>query len=112
MICAALVELNAEEFKRFMLAITYVVMRQIELIHILPLYGTVSQWTSLEDAIRFIENYDDHAGSTLLIRYEVEIRYNNGNSITGKFGNKQDVVQFLFTSQPAPLPAAIQDTLL
>jgi len=91
-----LVELNRAGVQEFMDALQRSVRRRIECVVVLPLHGTATQWPSVEDAIRFVQSYrDEDSAANPVVRYEVQIRYSNGDCITGEFGGKEDAAQFL-----------------
>ena len=78
------------------------VLRQIESVVILALYGESHEVKSVDEAIEFLAS---HAGDGIrkpLDRYEIEVRYNNGNVIAGKFRHKDDAVAFLRQYLPTP----------
>lgn len=101
-----LVEINSQEVQRFLSELTHTVTRKIETVLVLPLHGTVFEWNSVEEAIAFIKNYDEGDHSRPMIRYEIEIRYNNGDRIEGQFANRDNALKFLHTYQrPALRPA-------
>lgn len=102
----ALVEINEEEVRQFMESLGRAVLREIELIRVLPLHGLSCEWSSLEEAIAFIENYDEDSRLGAAIRYEVEVRYSNGDRIQAQFKDKESGVAFLRSFQPPLITAA------
>jgi len=90
-----LVRLNSKEVNKFMQSLERAITRKIELIRVLPLYGTSIELNSVQEAITFIENHDENRGSNTLARYEVEIRFNNGDHIRGYFADKRNATDFL-----------------
>ncbi len=77
------------------------VKRQIESIIVLPLHGSMKEVSTVEDAILFINGYDEQGTAKPVDRYEIQIRYNNGNRIDGKFNDKKSAVSFLLEYVPA-----------
>ncbi len=75
--------------------------RRINRVVVLPLHGTPFTWETVDAAIGFIEAYSetDHAPKPVA-RYEIQIRYDNDDSIRGEFVNKEGAVSFLRTSAP------------
>jgi hypothetical protein len=71
------------------------VTRTIELVRILPLFGKNYEWHTVDEAISFIQRYDEDATSCHIIKYEVEIRYNTGDTIRCEFAEKETAIQFL-----------------
>lgn len=101
-LAAELLRLNQGDVRHFMKSLEDVVLRQIERIIIVPLHGHAHQVATVPEAISFIEGYLDAAGAGLpVVRYEIEVRYNNGNVIEGKFGDKESAIEFLQTYHPA-----------
>ena len=98
-----LISLNMDAVKGFMEALSRAVTREIELIRILPLHGTLFQWESIEEAIDFIQEYAENGNEHPVDRYEVEIRYNNGDNIKGQFVNKEGAIEFLQSYQKPDL---------
>jgi hypothetical protein len=58
---------------------------------------------SVEEAIEFIEAYDEEDGSQPFVRYEIRVVYNNGNKIEGQFEDKNSAIQFLRNYVPPKL---------
>lgn len=83
----------------FMNALTAAVTRTVEIVRILPLHGAETEWGSVEDAVAFIERYNEANTGGALVRYDIEIRYSNGDRIEGQFENKAAIVQFLRSFQ-------------
>ena len=97
---AELLRANSESVKDFIASLSVAVLRQIERIIVLPLHGTGHEMISVEDAIRFIQNYDEAANVDSFERYEIQVRYNNGNRIEATFGDKNAAIDFLRIYQP------------
>ena len=68
----------------------------------LPLHGTAFNGKSIEEAIVFIETYDETQPVKAFERYEVEIRYVNGDSIRAEYQDKVRVIEFLHIHQLVP----------
>jgi hypothetical protein len=75
-----------------------VLNRGIEAVYILPLHGVPQQLTTVEEAITFLENYNEAQGTSFFVRYEVSVRYTNGDEIHGKFHERYDAIAFLRTA--------------
>ena len=50
---------------------------------------------TIEEAIAFIESYEEGIASGSFVKYELNVRYSNGNEIRGQFGAKSGAVEFL-----------------
>ena len=91
------------EFRRLL---EEAITRQINRVVVLPLHGTPLTWESVDAAISFIETYSETDASIKPIaKYEIQIRYNNGDSIKGEFVDKAGAVAFLRAYQPPLRPS-------
>lgn len=88
-----------------MAALERVVSRQIERVIVLPLHGRLADLATIDEAIKFIETYKEVGNLQPIERYEVQVRYNNDDSIQGSFRDKADAVAFLRTYLPIPVAA-------
>ncbi len=62
------------------------------------LHGLSQQIINAEDAIEYIQNYqDDLPTPAPALKYEVDIRYNNGDIIHAIFQSKVEAIKFLKT---------------
>ena len=71
------------------------IARNIQIVRILPLYGKQFEYKNIKEAINFIRKYSEKNKENKIIRYEVEIRYNNGDEIRGIFDDKKTAIKFL-----------------
>lgn len=69
--------------------------RSVEWVRVLALHGSARQAASVDDAIRIIRDYDESAATHALVRYEVDVRYTNGDEIRGTFASKAEAIKFL-----------------
>lgn len=90
-----LIELNKDKVDYFFTELEATITRNIEVIRVLPLSGESHDFYTLNDAIDFIESVDEERNSGPVVRYEVQIRYDNGDEITGEFGSKKNAISFL-----------------
>lgn len=93
----ALLQFNDKQVNAFMDALNKAITRNIQAIRILPLHGCSFEYCSLDEAISFIQDYDEKNGKGKIIRYEVQIKYSNGDEIIGDFKEKMHAVGFLNT---------------
>ena len=61
---------------------------------VVPIHGTPKTLHSIDDAINFVLQYDESSVVPIL-RYEIIVRYSNGDEYTMKCYNKSKAVQFL-----------------
>ena len=59
--------------------------------------------SDVEQAFSLNETYSDHSFLNPVLKYEVGIRYDNGDRIEGRFADKDNAIQFLRTYQPPGL---------
>ncbi len=86
---------HAEQFDAFFESIRSSLGRQVERISIVALSGIQEAVTSIVDAIRFVEQYDEASAATEFVRYELNVRYSNGDEVRGMFQEKNGAVEFL-----------------
>lgn len=61
---------------------------------VIPVHGAPRICESVEKAVHFILNYNEKTVSPIL-RYEITVRYNNGEEYTMKCSDKRKAIQFL-----------------
>ena len=63
---------------------------------IVPVHGAPHIVTSINDAVLYITNYNEASSGVLpVLRYEITVRYSNGDEYTMKCTNKTKAIQFL-----------------
>jgi hypothetical protein len=97
LVSRSLLEINAGEVRRFVDALTRAVTRRVESVRVLPLHGSAVDLASVVEAIAFIESYRERNASGPVARYEVQLRYDNGDRIDGQFQSKTGAIEFLHT---------------
>jgi hypothetical protein len=90
-----LVELNAKAVEEFMGHLERAVQRQFKSIRVIPLHGEAKDCGTVEDAIQFVTTYDEAAAHGPVVKYEVQIRYNNGDKIDAEFQDKATTLDLL-----------------
>lgn len=61
---------------------------------VVPIHGIAQILDTISDAVRFIIDYDENKSAPIL-RYEIIVKYNNGEEYTMKCNNKSKAIQFL-----------------
>ncbi len=103
-LAAALLDDHQDDVKVFTEDMERVLSRQIERILVLPLHGNIIEFTTVEDALTALVHYDQQpAPDPAFVRYEIEVRYDNGNVIRGTFHDKDSAVDFLASYKPTPV---------
>lgn len=70
-------------------------MRKQKSITILALHRNFCEIKTIKKASSYLSRYDEGRNDGGFIRYEVVIRYSNGDEIQGKFKTKLEAVKFL-----------------
>jgi hypothetical protein len=102
-----LLELNQRNVQEFITHLERTVKRQITAVRIIPLHGSARDCITVDDAIDFVENYNEAAPTGPLVKYEVIIRYDNGDKIEGEFHDKAATMEFLQAYQSGNWTPAI-----
>ncbi len=101
-LAAELVKAHRPSVEGFIKSLAVAVSRQIERIVVLVLHGALHEVLTIDDAIHFIEGYDNDGRAQPVERFEIEVRYNNGDLVAGKFKDKAGAVEFLMSYRPVP----------
>lgn len=106
-IAAFLCDRHEVELAAFTSALRTTLTRRIASIYVLPLHGSAKTLGDVTEAIAFIKTFDESQSCGPFTRYEVGVRYNNGDEIRGQFKDKVTAVSFLLGMQPnAPATAS------
>ncbi len=82
--------------KSFLETLDASLARRIVGITVLVLHGEAQQIATVTEAINYLQSYDDARHSTgPAARYEIDVRYNNGDVIHGIFQAKDAAIGFL-----------------
>lgn len=90
-----LLKLNKKSVDDFLNLLSDSVSRFIERIIILPLHGQESVSDSINEAIAFLKKYSEDKPKLPLSKFEIIIKYNNGDKIEASFKDKKDSIKFL-----------------
>lgn len=99
-LAARLIVAHREAVEEFVRSLADSVSRQIDRIVVLALHGQSHEALTVDEAIRFIEGYGDNGRNKPIERFEIEVRYNNGDSILGNFRDKPAAIEFLRNYEP------------
>jgi len=95
-LAAALRATAPQAFANFRQTLEQTIMRTVDQVILIPLYGESRGYEHVADAIDALKNFQAD-GSGNLVRFEIQIRYNNGDSIQASFGSAVDAIEFLET---------------
>ena len=68
--------------------------KAISEIIILPIHGVPTSLSNISEALVFIANYNEQS-NVPIIRYEITLKYNNGDEFTMKCKDKMNAIRFL-----------------
>lgn len=94
-VATALRRLHRRNVSQFILKLEASLTRAIQSIFVLALHGGSCRVDVPAKAIVFIEGYDESVCVSGFVRYEINIRYTNGDEIRGSFKTKGDAINFL-----------------
>lgn len=94
-VAAHLVKKHQKDITDFFGALDKTVKRHIEKIIVIPLHGREAECASVAEAITFLSSYDSSSVQGKVYKYEIHIRYNNGDKITAEFVEKTAALDFL-----------------
>ncbi|HEY7310685.1 MAG TPA: hypothetical protein VH643_15080 [Gemmataceae bacterium] len=82
--------------KAFLETLNASLTRRIESITVVVLHGQPQRITTIAEAIDYLQSYPDmNPSSAPATRFEIAVRYNNGDVIHGIFQTKDDAIHFL-----------------
>jgi hypothetical protein len=90
-----LIDLNQNKVDQFFTELEATITRNIEIIRVLPLSGKTHDFENVDDAVNYIQSVDGDETDGSVVRYEVQVRYDNGDEITGEFSKKTNAINFL-----------------
>jgi len=91
----SLQEKNKSNISNFLKTLEKTLDRQLSQVIVIPLHGDELTFATVNDAMEFINNFDEANGEGAFRKYEVIVRYSNGDSIDASFQSKQSVLDFL-----------------
>jgi hypothetical protein len=86
---------NRERVEGFFTSLRRTLDRRVDRILVLPLHGGQNEFRAIADAARFIEAYNEAQGSGAFRKYEIIVRYTNGDAIDASFQDKATALKFL-----------------
>lgn len=90
-----LCELNKNELEKFIKSLESSLERKIESIRIFSLHGLGIELNTAKEAYEYISIYDENKCNAKLVKYEILIRYNDGDKIEAQFTERQSALKFL-----------------
>lgn len=87
--------LHRADLSEFFTRLEVVLLRSVAQVFVVALHGASCTAMSIDDAIRFIQSHDESPQSLAFCRFEVNVRYTNGDEVRGSFSTKVEAVRFL-----------------
>ncbi len=92
---ANLVCSNQESIDQFLQCLSRALDRVVDEILVVPLVGSDHQFRSIVEALDFVNGNDESGRGGVFKKYEVIVRYSNGEEINATFSDKKEVRKFL-----------------
>lgn len=86
---------HADSITEFFAALKERLARQIARITIIPLYGKINTFFTVEQALSFLDSHMIYEGSGTFRRYEILVSFSNGDKVEASFEAKSRVKSFL-----------------
>ena len=98
-----LLKVHSAETRQFFDNLSRAVVRYVNSVSVTPLHGLTAPFASVKEAISFINDYDIKSGKLPVLKYEIVIKYNNGDKVEATFADGTSATEFL-NSYSAPAP--------
>jgi hypothetical protein len=85
----------SNDLKVFMDDLSKVVLRRVERVSVLVLRGRATECLTVGDAVDVIQSHVSGSHLGAILRFEIDIRYDNGDSVTAGFARAADAVAFV-----------------
>jgi len=90
-----IISLNHEAFASFFDALRDNLGRRVKEILVRPVFGLDNTFSSVEEAISFISIHDEGIPRGNFVRYEIQVRFSNGDRIEADLGARDRTIEFL-----------------
>lgn len=90
-----LVNSNQASIDEFIATLSQRIDRHVTRVVIVPLYGRTNVFSTLDDALRFLDSHMIYEGSGDFRKYEVRVEFSNGDRVEASFDTKTRVKEFL-----------------
>lgn len=88
-------ELRENDLDNFISELEETILRKIQEIIVVALHGTEYKVTNIDDAIEYINSYRIEEGSLDIKKFEIFIRYSNGDKVDASFKDRHLALKFL-----------------
>jgi len=90
-----LLALCKSDIDAFVSTLERALSRRVERVTVIPVFGTAHEFPSVSEAVAFVETYAPVATASALVRYEITVRFVNGDRVEGAFADRTEAVGFL-----------------
>lgn len=90
-----LVAANQAAIDSFFAALRQRLSRHVTRVVVIPLYGRVNEFATIEDALRFLGGHMIYEGSGEFRKYEIRVEFSNGDKVDAFIEAKDKVKEFL-----------------
>lgn len=90
-----LVASNQVAIDGFLSSLRHRLRRHVTRVVVIPMYGRMNEFTSIEDALRFVDAHMTYEGSGEFRKYEIRVEFSNGDKVEASIEAKDKVKQFL-----------------
>ncbi|OPY72637.1 MAG: hypothetical protein A4E64_02896 [Syntrophorhabdus sp. PtaU1.Bin058] len=90
-----LIAANQHVINSFFMALRQRLGRHITRIVVIPLYGRINEFATIEAALRFLDGHMIYEGSGEFRKYEIRIEFSNGDKVEASLEAKDKVKDFL-----------------
>lgn len=82
-------------FHSFLMELTYSLDRVIDKLIIIPLFGKNYTFECISEAAQFLYEYNEEKKDDQFMKYEIIVKYSNGDNVEASFHKKCEVSKFL-----------------
>jgi hypothetical protein len=90
-----LIQTNSLQIAHFLAALNTRLGRFIHRVMVIPLYGRINTFVSIEEALQFLDLHPIYEGSGEFRKYEITVEFSNGDRLNAFFNAKVHVHEFL-----------------
>lgn len=90
-----LIQANSIQIAQFFEALDARLGRSVQRVLVIPLYGKANEFSTIEEALTFLDAHAIYEGSGEFRKYEILVEFSNGDKVDAFFSTKQKVREFL-----------------